>query len=220
MKKIAIILAGCGSRDGSEIQEAVCTLLSISQLGGSYSCFAPDREQLDCINHTNGQALPDKRNLLVEAARIARGEIKELGHLKTADFDALIIPGGYGMAKNFSDFPVKGAEFAVDSQLKSIIRDFHACNKYIGAVCISPVLTAGAFAGSKISFTVTTGHGNQTAVEAVRKSGGTVEELNSCQICIDENNRLVTTPAYMNNTNLAEIYAGIHALVKHILQNC
>lgn len=220
MKKIAVILAGCGSRDGSEINEAVLTLLSISQNGGSYTCFAPDRNQADCINHTNGQPLKDARNLLVEAARISRGKIKDLDLLKAADFDALIIPGGLGMAKNFSDYPAKGTKFTVNAAFKEIILDFHTTKKYIGGVCISPVLIAGSFKNSGFSIKITTGQGNESDNDAVAVAGASIVELPSSQVCIDEINRIITTPAYMNNAELAEIYQGIHGLTAYILQNC
>jgi len=220
MKKIAIILAGCGSRDGSEIQEAVCTLLALSQFGCRYSCFAPDRNQLDVVNHSSGQPAGQTRNLLVEAARISRGEISELSGLKAADFDALIIPGGFGIAKNFSDYPLTGTGFTVDNQLKEIILDFHRQNKWIGAICIAPVLLACAFAGSGVEIKITTGLENKKANDAVQAIGCCVIELPSSEVCIDQINKLVTVPAYMNDATLAEVFTGIQALVKHICLNC
>jgi len=220
MKKIAVILAGCGSRDGSEINEAVCALLAISQSGCSYTCFAPDRNQIDLIDHTNGQTVNQQRNLLVEAARISRGQIECLSKLNPVDFDAIVIPGGFGIAKNFSDYPLVGNGFVVDSELKAIILQFHSLHKWIGAICIAPVLVAGAFAGSGFNPKITTGLANDSASDAVKAIGCQVVRLPSSEICIDETNRIVTAPAYMNEAALAEVFTGIQALVTHICQNC
>jgi enhancing lycopene biosynthesis protein 2 len=219
MKKIAVVLGGCGSRDGSEIHEAVYTLLSIAQLGGSYSCFAPDRNQIDCINHISGQSILAERNLLVEAARITRGEIKELSGLNAADFDALIIPGGLGFAKNFSDYLTKGADMTVDCQLAEIVLSFNRLEKYIGAICIAPIIVAGIFKDSGKQITITTGFGNTKNNQDMAKIGVKVQELASTEIAIDLSNKLVTTPAFMNKTSMPDVYAGINRLVNHIIQN-
>ena len=121
-KKIAIILSGCGVYDGAEIHETVLTLLRLSQQGAQVQCFAPDKPQMHVINHLTGEEMPEQRNVLVESGRITRGQSRDVRELKAADFDALIMPGGFGVAKNLSDFAVKGADCTVDADVLAAIK--------------------------------------------------------------------------------------------------
>lgn len=123
-KKVAMILSGCGVYDGSEIHETVLTLLRLSQQGAQVQCFAPDKPQMHVLNHLNGEEMNEQRNVLVESARITRGEVKDVRELKASDFDALILPGGFGVAKNLSDFAVKGSDCTVDADVLAAIGQF------------------------------------------------------------------------------------------------
>jgi len=222
MKKIAVVLAGCGHMDGSEIQESVSTLLAISKLKAEYTCFSPMTAQTDMINHLTGQQeeATEPRNLLVEAARISRGNIVEIKELKSEDFDALIFPGGFGVAKNLFTYAFDGREAKIDDQVKRVILDFHNNGKYIGAICISPMLISRAFQGTDVSPVLTLGT-NKDAAADLEFFGGIHKEKHVTEICIDQKNNIVSTPAYMQgDASISEIYSGIEKLVTHIIGHC
>ena len=141
-KKIAVILSGCGVYDGAEIHESVITLLRLDQRGAQVQCFAPDIPQLHVVNHLTGEEMPESRNVLVESARIARGEVKDIKQANAEEFDALIVPGGFGAAKNLSDFAVKGAECSVNPQVLALAEAFAVAGKPVGLICILPALAA------------------------------------------------------------------------------
>ena len=147
MKNIAVILAGCGHLDGAEIRESVLSLLYLDQQGAKVQCFAPDQAQFDVVDHRTGKPVGESRNVLTESARIARGEIEPLSALDVAAFDALVLPGGFGVAKNLSDLATKGAGATVQADYQRIIREFHAQGKPIGAMCIAPAVLAAALSG-------------------------------------------------------------------------
>lgn len=213
MKKVAVILSGCGYLDGAEIRESVLALLALDIEGIEYSIFAPDMQQHHVVNHITGEPDPSaSRNVLQEAGRIARGEISPITELKAEQFDGLVIPGGFGVAKNLSTFVFKGAEGEVDSVVVAVLTDFKTSHKPIGAICISPALLALAF--GDLQPTLTIGSHAGTAAE-IEKTGAVhqVCETNDC--VIDTTNRLVTTPAYMDDhANLKDIFQGITKLVK------
>ncbi|MBO4738996.1 MAG: isoprenoid biosynthesis glyoxalase ElbB, partial [Bacteroidales bacterium] len=141
-KRFAIIVGGCGHRDGSEIHETTMTMLSVVEHGCTYQMFAPNRNQHHVINHLTGEEMPESRNMLVEAARIARGQIQPLEDFRVEDFDAVLFPGGFGVAKNFFTYAFQGADCQVDKQIEQLIIDIHKAGKPIGALCIAPVLLA------------------------------------------------------------------------------
>jgi enhancing lycopene biosynthesis protein 2 len=214
MTKVAVVLAGCGVYDGAEINEAVLTLLCLEQQGASYQCFAPDVEQMHVVNHLTGEpAEGESRNVLVEAARIARGNIKALTEADAAEFDALVVPGGFGAAKNLSDFAVAGAAMVVQSDFLTLARAFHAAGKPIGLICIAPVMAA-AICGEGTRCTV--GNDADTAA-AIGAMGGEHLECPVTEARVDRERKMVTTPAYMLAGSVSEAYSGIGECVKEVL---
>jgi len=213
MKRVAVLLSGSGVFDGAEVNEAVLTLLHISKQGASYQCFAPDTQQAQVINHLNGEESNDQRNVLEEAARIARGDVKPLNELDVAEFDALILPGGFGVAKNFCDFAFKGAEMMINEQVEQIGKAFKDAKKPAGYMCIAPVLLPYIY-GEGVRVTI----GNDADVAAaIGKMGGEHVDCGVRDIVVDEAHRLVTTPAYMLAENLPDAEAGISKLVEKVL---
>lgn len=212
MKKFAIILSGCGVYDGAEIHEATLTMLSIAQQGGSYEIFAPDIDQHHVINHTNGEEMNEKRNVLVESARIARGKIHNLKDYSAADFDALIMPGGFGAAKNLCDFAIKGADCVVNPDVEKAVKHTHAAGKPIGALCIAPVIIARLIGNAQL----TIGQDAGTA-EAVESMGGKHVKTSHGEVVHDKHNNVFTTPCYMLDANISQIYDGAFATIKSII---
>ena len=214
MSRVAVVLAGCGVYDGAEINEAVLTLLSLEQNGASYQCFAPDRPQMHVINHLTGEvAEGETRNVLVEAARIARGNVKPLADASVDDFDALIVPGGFGAAKNLCDFAVSGAQMQVQEDFLSVARAFHQAGKPIGLICIAPVMAA-AICGEGVQCTIGTDADTAAAINAM---GGEHLECPVTEARVDSERKLVTTPAYMLAGCVSDAYAGIGDCVKQVL---
>lgn len=211
--KFAVILSGCGVYDGAEIHEAVLTLLAVDRAGAGYHCFAPDVAQMHVVNHLTGQPMDESRNVLVEAARIARGAIRPLSELKAADFDAVLFPGGFGAAKNLCTFAVAGPDCTVNPDAEAVIKAFHAAGKPIGALCISPALVARVLG----KVTVTIGSDPGTA-QAVEKTGATHVNASHGQTVIDAANKVVTTPCYMLDATISQIDEGARAVVADILK--
>ena len=212
-KQVAVILAGCGVYDGSEIYETTLTLLRLDQLGIGYHCFAPDMAQHHVINHiTQQEAEGETRNVLEESARLARGDISPLDELDAGDFDAVIVPGGFGAAKNLSDFALKGDSMQVLEPLKEALEAFREDAKPIGLMCISPVMVPRLL-GEGIAVTV--GHDPGVA-GAISAMGGLHRSCGVEDIVVDFENRVVTTPAYMLATRISEAATGIFKLVERI----
>ncbi len=215
-KKIAVILSGCGVFDGSEIHDAACTLLNIAEQGAAYQCFAPDIEQTSVINHYTKSVEQDQsRNVLVEAARIARGNIQSLADFNPDLFDALVLPGGQGAAKNLCDFALKGADCEVNPEVAKALNAAYDKRLPIGAICIAPAVTARVL--GKHGITVTIGNDPATAAE-IEKTGARHQNCDVDDACIDRQHKIVTTPAYMLATSIAEVNAGIKKLVTEILK--
>jgi enhancing lycopene biosynthesis protein 2 len=215
-KKIAVILCGSGYKDGSEIRESVSVLLALDQQGASFQCFAPDREQFDVINCLTGEARPgERRNMLVEAARIARGQVRPIEELRPEDFDGIILPGGFGAAKNLCTFAREGSSGLVIPELSKVLHQFFSLKKPIGAVCIAPAIVALAFKGK--GFQLTVGEQSETSLE-IEKMGHTHKVCPVDLSVVDRNNKIVTTPAYMTEkATLAGIFKGIENLVQEVL---
>ena len=216
MKKIAVILAGCGVQDGSEIHETVATLLAIQRAGHTYDCFAPDTLQHEVVDHTSGQVMNEERNVLTEAARIARGDIQPLDSYRPEDYDALIFPGGNGVAKNLFTYAFDGVDCTIDPMVRQVILDTYAEGAPIGAICISPMLIVKAFEDMDTTPTVTLGDAADPAAD-VEQLGGRHVSKAADDICVDEANRIVTTPAYMTAQHIGEAAAGIEKLVARVI---
>jgi len=212
MKKFAVILSGCGVFDGAEIHEATLTLLSIKQNGADYQCFAPDVEQHHVVNHLTGEEMPETRNVLIESARIARGNIKPLQDYNPADFDALIFPGGFGVAKNLCDFAITGAQCEVNADVEKAIVETAAINKPIGALCISPVIIAKIFDDVEL----TIGQDPGTAM-AVDKMGAIHVITDHGEVVVDAKRNIFTTPCYMLDASIEQIWDGADNIVKKML---
>jgi len=211
-KKIAVVLSGCGVYDGTEIHEAVLTLYAISRQGALYDCFAPDIPQHHVINHLTGKEMNEKRNVLVESARIARGNISPLSNYNVKDFDAVIFPGGFGAAKNLSDWAFKGAGGRVIPEVETCIKETYKAGKPIGALCISPVLLAKVITDAEVTI------GNdESTIAAIEKTGAKHKETLHGEVVIDRKNKLVTTPCYMLNSTIAQIGTGAENLVKAVM---
>lgn len=211
--KFAVVLSGCGVYDGSEIHEAVMTLLAIDKNGCSYEIFAPNIMQHHVVNHLTGEVTGEKRNVLVESARIARGKIKALVEYRQEEFDGLIFPGGFGAAKNLSSYAFDGTEMKTDKVVESAVRQTHAAGKPIGALCIAPVVIASILGNIE----VTIGNDASTAA-AIKKLGAIHRNSDSTGVVIDEKNRIVTTPCYMTATRISEIAEGADRLVKALIK--
>ncbi len=212
MAKVGVILSGCGVFDGSEIQEAAATLIALAQHGIQYQCMAPDRD-FEVIDHRTQKPTGEKRNVLTESARIARGEIVDIKDVRGGDYDAFFLPGGYGAAKNLCTFAEDGPDCRVDPGVERVLREAHEADRPIGFICIAPALGASVFGSEGVRLTI--GHDRDTA-SAVSKTGAEHVEADAEQIVIDDEHNIVSTPAYMEASNPAQVYAGISTLVEHI----
>ncbi|GAB5411717.1 MAG: isoprenoid biosynthesis glyoxalase ElbB [Chlamydiales bacterium] len=215
MAKVAVILSGCGFLDGAEIHESVVSLLVLEQRGHSYQCFAPDILQRKVVNHLTGdEEKGARRSVLEESARIARGKVKALGELVTGEFDAIMLPGGFGAAQNLSDFAEKQEGCSVLPDLKRILLEFHEKKKPILATCIAPAVLAKVFAG-KVKIKMTLGS-DPANCELLEKMGMEAESKRVDEACFDEENRIYTTPCYMEPDNLLGLYKGIGIILEAI----
>lgn len=216
MNKFAVVLAGCGHKDGAEINEAVCLLLAIDQHRCEYQCFAPDRLQVEVIDHHAGKKVCNaKRNIMAEAARIARGNILPLEAFKAEDYDALFFPGGFGAAKNLCDYAFKGAAMEVQPDVARVIKEMHAAGKPIGAMCIAPVMLAKLIPGAY----VTLGAEGTPVTDEVRSWGANHVQTENGDVCADNENLVFTTPAFMLDATLKDIYDGAYNMVEAVV-NC
>ncbi len=211
----AVVLSGCGRADGSEIHEAVFALLCVQNMGCTFQCFAPDIAQAAVINHLDNQPMAETRNVLVEAARIARGNILPLEDFHADDFDGIIFPGGLGAVTNWCDFASKGTACTVNTSVRSVIRACWEKKVVIGAMCIAPVLIALVLADKKVHFTL--GAGGATA-EKLEKLGAVHEEVGVTDVCIDRKNLVCSTPAYMLATNMLDVCQGAQNMVGAMCQ--
>lgn len=212
-KKVAVILSGCGVFDGAEIHESVFTLLAIAKAGCSYTLFAPDINQHHVINHLNGEEMKETRNVLVEAARIARGDIKPLSAYKAADFDALLLPGGFGAAKNLSTLAFDGPACTVNKEFEKAVKDTHAMQKPIGALCITPAVISRVLNNIE----VTIGQDAGTA-EAIEKMGSKHKNTTHGEVVVDAANKIATTPCYMLDATIDQIATGAENVVNATLK--
>lgn len=220
MAKVAVVLSGCGVFDGSEIHEAVCTLLALDRAGAEIVFAAPDVDQAHVVNHNVGEPEEGaRRNVRVEAARIARGEVMDLAQLKVADVDAVIFPGGFGAAKNLCTYAFDGRDMKVHPEAERVTLEAVRSAKPLGTMCISPVLTAKVLADSGFNVTVTIGNDEGTAAD-IEHFGARHQSCAVDAIVVDQNTRVVSTPAYMLAGSIKEAAAGIEKLVSAVLEMC
>lgn len=219
--KAAVLLAGCGHMDGAEIRESVFTLLALDQHGADFQCLAPNAPQHHVINHATGEvAAGETRNILQEASRIARfGQCLDLAKANPADYDALLLPGGFGVAKNHCDFAFKGTGAAVRPEVAAFVKAFFAARKPVGAICIAPALVALCLAQEGLKASLTLGNGREIQ-EAMEKLGHAYTSVPSArEIIIDEGLKLITTPAYMfGEAKLNDVWIGIERCVAEVIR--
>ena len=213
-KRVGVLLSGCGVFDGTEIHEAVLTLLAIDRQGACAICTAPNIKQLHVLNHLTNEEMDETRNVLIESARIARGRITDLEKLNAADLDALIIPGGFGAAKNLSNFAVKGPDAKVHPEVQRILTQMLASGKPIGAICIAPATLTKALTEYAPEVTIGTDAGIAAAIDTM---GGRHKNCQVDQICVDSKQKIVTTPAYMLGPGIKEVAGGVEKLVAKVL---
>jgi enhancing lycopene biosynthesis protein 2 len=224
-KRVAMIIPGCGVFDGAEIVETTSAMIHLSRQNVNLSFFAPNIDQMHVVNHYNGSIEPEKRNVLVEAARITRGNIKPIEKLNSSNFDALIIPGGFGAAKNFCDYAIqqKKSLTTVNKEVERVIRDFLISTKPIGLCCIAPVLMAKLLPHCKLTVGKS-GDTNQWPysdnINELRLMNAQIIEKDVDEFCVDEVNKIVTTPAFMKNAQYHQVYDGIGKMVNEVIKLC
>jgi enhancing lycopene biosynthesis protein 2 len=218
MKKVAVVLSGCGVYDGSEIYEGTCTLLYLDQNDAEITCFAPKKKQYHVIDHTEGKPIEgESRDVYTESARLARGQIKPITELKVDDFDAVVFPGGFGAAKNLCTFAFDGSDCDIDSEVARVISETVDKKKVLGAICIAPAVVARALKDSGKNPKLTVGT-DQATMDALKAMNAEPEAKQVTEITVDETNRIVSTPAYMLGQRISEVAAGIEKLVKKVLE--
>jgi len=210
--KFAVILSGSGVFDGAEIHEATMTLYAITKNGGTYQVFAPNIEQAHVINHITGEKMDETRNVLVESARIARGKADDLAKFKAENYDALIFPGGFGVAKNLSNFAFKGTDCEINTEVENAVKTMAEQNKPIGALCISPVIIAKIL--DKAEVTIGT---EKETISAIEKMGGTHKKTTHGEVVKDEKYNLYTTPCYMLDATIVDIADGAINIIKAMM---
>ena len=217
MKKVCILLSGCGHRDGAEIHETTCALLALDRAGVEYVGVAPNHDQLQVTNHINGSSMNEKRNMMIEAGRIMRGNVKAIKEVGTSDFDGLILPGGFGAALNLCNYGVAGRGCEIDSDVRDLIVGFVKAGKSVGAICIAPVVVAKALEGSTIKAMLTIGSDVNVA-EDINAMGALHKDCAVDGVVVDKDNKIVSTPAYMLATRISEVETGISKLVSEVLK--
>ena len=219
--KIGVLLSGCGVYDGAEIQEAVLTLLAIDEIGAEAVCISIDEQQHHVVNHLSGEEMPETRNMLIEAARIARGNIREIQSIAPADIDALVIPGGFGSAKNFTNWAFNGPDGQIDPRVKLLLVNLINVGKPIAALCVSPIVVAKALEGSEIKSHLTIGTDREGSpydissfTAGLAKTGAQTEMKSVREILIDRENKIITAPCYMMDASINEVRKNIRSAVE------
>lgn len=221
--KIGLLLSGCGVYDGAEIQEAILSLLAIEEAGHEAVCIAVNKNQYHVINHLNGEEMPETRNMMVEAARIARGNIHEISTITPSEIDALVIPGGFGSAKNFTSWAFDGPEATILPEVKLLLVNLFNIGKPIVALCVSPVVVAKAFEDSGVNINLTIGTNQEKSPydissfnQGLNKIGAHTEMKNIQEILIDQKNKIITAPCYMMEASILEIRNNIKQAIEAI----
>ena len=223
--KTAILLSGSGVFDGSEIHESVMAMLALSQNKLEYICTAPDINQHHVINHINGEEINQQRNILQESARIARGKIVSLSKLNLENISSLVIVGGFGAAKNLSDWAFKGTEGSVIEDVKNLILNFIENEKPIVSLCISPVLIAKSTEGTEFHPKLTLGSAKekseyniQATNDAIESIGSTAKNKCKSEICVDEKLKIISAPCYMMDADIEDIYLNVKMAINRLYQ--
>lgn len=217
-KKVGVILAGCGVYDGAEIHESVLTLLALDRAGVDVVIMAPDRDQMHVINHQTGEVVEsENRNIMVESARIARGPVRDVADVNAAELDALVLPGGFGAAKNLCNFAIKGADCEIDAGVSRLIQEMHKAGKPIVAMCIAPAAVVKALTDIGVKPKVTIGNDAGTTA-GLEKLGGSHEDHDVQGVAIDTENKIITTPAYMLGQNISEVADGIENTISELMK--
>ncbi|MBN4081183.1 isoprenoid biosynthesis glyoxalase ElbB [Caldithrix abyssi] len=217
MTKVGVLLSGCGVNDGSEIHESVITMLALDRAGVEMVLLAPNIDQMHVVNHYTGQEMDEFRNVLVESARIARGNIKDMAEVSGNDVDALILPGGFGVVKNLCDYAMAGAECSINPDVYRLISEVHLLQKPIGAICIAPALMAKILGEQDESANLTIGYDETTAGD-IKSMGSVHVECPVTEMVVDAEKKIVTTPAYMEAKSIKEAAEGIEKLVAQVLE--
>ncbi len=212
---VAVVLSGCGVFDGSEIHETVIIMLALDRRDVTYTCVAP-RKSFDVVDHVSGTETGRTRDVFAESARIARGQITDLAEVNGEDFDAVVLPGGFGAAKNLCTFASEGAACSVDADVERFLREAHAAGRPIGFACIAPAIGARVF-GADLKPALTIGHDAGTA-EGITRLGAEHVECDVRDIVIDEKHKIVTTPAYMEAKRITEVQEGIDKMIGTIVE--
>lgn len=215
MKKIAVVLSGCGHKDGTEITEAVSTLISLSEANAVYEVFAPE-QKFNVVDPLSWTETGEQRSVLTEAARISRGHVRPLSQLRSSDFDAVVFPGGFGAAKNLCTWATQGSSCSVNKDAERVIRDFHKEEKPIAAICIAPALIARVLGSEGI--TVTIGEDSGTAAE-ILKTGALHENCAVDDFITDRDHRIISTPAYMyDDAKPHQVFTGIRKAIRELVE--
>ncbi len=217
MPRVAVCLSGCGVYDGSEIHEAVLTLLALDQAKAEIVCCAPNVDQPVVVNHLDQSIMKEKRNVLVESARVARGKIRDLATVKASQIDALIFPGGFGAAKNLCTFADEGPDCKVNGEVERLVGEMLDAGKPVGAICIAPAMLARVLGRRGVKAQLTIGTDAQVA-GAIEKMGGVHHSCPCTSFVVDPKAKVVTTPAYMLGSGPAEVFEGIRGLVSEVLR--
>lgn len=216
MKKIGVLLSGCGVNDGAEIHESVITMLALDRAGVEAVMMAPNIDQMHVVNHYTGQEMDEFRNVLVESSRIARGNIKDMAEVTGNDIDALIIPGGFGVVKNLCDYAMAGSECSINPDVFRLVTEVHLLQKPIGAICIAPAMMAKILGEQDESAEMTIGSDESTAND-IKTMGSTHVTCSVTEMVVDKEKKIITTPAYMEAQSIKEAAEGIEKLVVEIL---
>lgn len=218
-----ILLSGSGVYDGAEIQEAVLSMLAVSELGDTYTCIGVNADQFHVINHVTGEPMNESRNMFIEAARIARGNIVPIQDIQPADIDALIIPGGFGSAKNFTKWAFDGPDGSILPEVKLLLVNLVNVGKPIAALCVSPVVVAKAFEDSRIHPDLTLGTTAESSPydiaafsEGLQKTGATTTYKSVKEIHIDEANKIITAPCYMMDASISDVWKNIQDAIREL----
>jgi len=214
--KVGVLLSGCGVFDGAEIHESVSILIALDRRGAQALCMAPDAP-LEEIDHVSRKPTGAKRGVLAESARIARGRIRDLKTVRVEEIDALILPGGFGAARNLCSFAADGADCRVHPQVESLLLAVRAAGKPIGLACIAPVIAARVFGAHGFSPRVSVGTDKGVA-DAIRSMNAVHVDVGPADICVDERNLLVTTPCYMNDVGPWTVFQGAEKMVEEVLR--
>lgn len=223
--KIGVLLSGCGVFDGTEIHEGVFTLYQLKKNGAEPVCIAPDMEQYHVLDHTSGEEMEQKRNVLTESARIARGDVRSPQQVDASELDGLAIPGGFGAAKNLTEWAFKGPEGSIREDVRDLIRNFAEAGKPIGAVCMGPTVVAKALEGTELSPKLTVGSTSSPSpydiagiAEGVKATGASTEEHEANEMASDEEHRIATAPCYNMEASIVEVHDGIEKVMKKVVE--